>query len=116
MKPHRLDPEQERYDAIKALEPLPLECPTCSIMYDDFGFEVVNPDNWEKMNQSCDECRSMEIYYKLTHQDCESFINLYNLQRHYPEYIAKFWVWMAETLKVEIHIAKRIITLIESES
>ena len=89
-------------------------CPICLDYFDEFGIEVLNPRHSE-LGTECEECKAYGVYISLTSQDCESFENLYNLQRHYPEYIAKFWVWMAETLKVEIHIAKRVITLIEED-
>ena len=95
------------------LPDVPYRCPICGDCFDDLGNLIENPEDWEPSKEFCDTCKAADIYEALTRLNCESYYNMYNFYKgNSKDQMPKFWVWMATSLKTEIHIAKMVMILI----
>ena len=95
------------------LPDVPYKCPICGDCFDEFGNIMEDPTDWEDSKEFCDTCKAADIYEVLTRLNCESYYNMYNFYKgNSKDQMPKFWVWMATSLKTEIHIAKMVMILI----
>ena len=87
----------------------PWKCPLCGDCFDEFGNLIEDPSDWEPMKEECDNCKASELFEELLAEDVESLTYLYNFKKDNGE-LPKFWVYMAEKLDTQIHIAQIIMT------